>query len=1377
MPKRQEGFARPVAQEKDRNVRAWLVFLCLVCFAVAFWKPVRRVFWNVRNRTAERAAMGVERVSDKFVAISFEGVSKTPDPSGRFVSLERFTEYIEALRSAGYNPISLRDVRDFYVLRRRLPRKAVLLTFENNHKSTFFDASPLLRKNHWRATMGVVTKTVRDWDKDSLLRPYLKTMALDATWDLACESDEGLSFVETGPFGSTAPFFAAPKWIGESNRCENVAEFRTRIEADHDRAMNEFTNGLAVVPDAFFFPAGNYGQYGSAGIAFRKANIEAVAARYPLAFLLGKQALNDAMTDPHRLNRLQVPPEWTAARLLRVLDLSWPVLADGSAAADPSIAPERWIADWGALESLGSHVQLSAVPSSDPRLDKDDATGGARAWIAGSNGFTEGMFDMRFFLERGEVHIYLRHAADDDYLRLAVSDGGRVSIGRCIPGNSPEILAEGGVDGVADFRSVHRIVVALRNNMLWTIVDGKMQFGGPVALGRVKTHGGLAGVGVWDSASGLACVRILEANLRTRLDGVATWPAVLSKDTARLARELRENAWRFAVVSPPWLDVFGNASVATDLPDDRSLHILARTNRASIQPRVTLHGADSFAAVSPGRIIELLREHGADGVFIDAADFPAEQIVDLSGYLLSLHEALFPAGFALSVRLPESLDNDFSASRVMTALPGTRLVNDTGIPPHGLPASRMAAILRLSPPGPEELPESVAQISGVDGDASQTEDPDSPSGFMHLRALGIKAYSDGDYGTAVEYWSKWADGDESSAEAFAFLGNAWNRMRDTTKAIAAYTRSLELEPGQIDLALELSRLYESSGRDDECASLLDAYARAFPDNRRVSVAQALWLDRHGSRLAGRSILRRLVDEDPADIQSRLVLQGLLDSPSERYGNMHELLAQVSSGGEAQRLGFGRDIAEAELLTIPESTVFFDFIRNSATNSVRPVVRALYDSFLPFDSPVEENFAESRLSDRWISFGTPLAEIAGTYDLKASSNMSEAYLRLKKSELLRDGFIEVVIGESVGAFWLYARRSSRNMVRFGFDGDGFLRIQSWSDGEPRTVDSRPWVRPAGDLTVRLEVRGDGAIGIVNGKRVFSNPLPIPHDIAYGWWSVAPFSPELGIARARILRISAGPLPPCVALMRETESEQAAAALDRLRDYTSSLSAVAPVLFYQHPDGTILEEPATDLMPFRMFCSYHRLRLMPTVALDFHSDVRPQTLVDIIVKHRFAGLVLQVRTMPTPGWFRETTALLEKTDADLLVVQSEVPVWTLEAPRGEDEESDRIAAMPPLVLRELERGSLLLPPIRSEWKVKPIPLRDWTPGTEISDPAAPVVIVLPPAAPASEAAPSSEAAAASEAAPAPEAAAKAPKFPEPQEAPELRESTTSATVSAN
>ncbi|MBR1836129.1 MAG: tetratricopeptide repeat protein, partial [Kiritimatiellae bacterium] len=830
----------------------------------------------------------------------------------------------------------------------------------------------------------------------------------------------------------------------------------------------------------------------------------------------------------------------------------------------------------------------------------------------------------------------------------------------------------------------------------------------------------------WDAAAGLAQVRILEANLRTRLDGIATWPSAFSRDTARLSRALAENAWRFSVVAPPWLDVWGGAPVATDLPENRSLHIVARANRASLQPTVALHDAESFVSVTPQRIVEQLRDIGADGVFVDAEDFPAERLADLRSYLATLHNELSSAAMVLTARLPATVQTRISAAQTMAPLVKSRMASDTGLPPPGFPAQRMAVMVRLLPPGPDDSAGAVAQIEGAALDGGDDESADSPAAMLRLRALGIKAYADGDYAEAVEYWRQWASHDAENPEASAYLGNAWNRMRDTPRAIEAYRKSLDIEPGQIDLALELARLYETAGRDSEGAALLDAYARAYPDNRRVSVAQALWLDRHGSRLAGRAIVRKLVDDDPTDIQCRLTLQTLLDSPSERYANMHELLSQVSAAGEAQRLGFGRDIAEAELLTIPESTVFFDFIRDAATNSVRDVVRKLYSGFLPFSAPVTENFGESRLSDRWISFGTPLAEIAGTYDLKAAANMSEAYLRLKQSELLRDGFIEVVVGESVGAFWLYARRSSRNMVRFGFDGDGFLRIQTWSDGEPRTVDSKPWVRPAGDLTLRLEIRGDGAVGHVNGKRVFSNPLPIPSDIAYGWWSVAPFSPELGIARARISRISAGPLAPAIAMLRETDGALAAEALDRLRVRAHEISAVAPVLFVQHPDGTILDEPISDLMPFRMFCSYHRLRLMPVVSLDFHSDVRPQVLVDIILKHRFSGLVLMVRSLPSEEWFREATALIEKTSADLVVVQSKDPIWESGDPAPEEEAEERLLSLPPVTMRELERGSLLLPPVRMSWSVPITPFGKWSGAVEDEETTTPSLVVLPRAA---------------------------------------------------
>ena len=88
-----------------------------------------------------------------------------------------------------------------------------------------------------------------------------------------------------------------------------------------------------------------------------------------------------------------------------------------------------------------------------------------------------------------------------------------------------------------------------------------------------------------------------------------------------------------------------------------------------------------------------------------------------------------------------------------------------------------------------------------------------------------------------------------------------------------------------------------------------------------------------------------------------------------------------------------------------------------------------------------------------------------------------------------------------------------MIRFGFDNEGFVHIQSWLNGNLLSFENRPWMRPPGMVTLRLNVRGDGAMGYINGHPAFTTPLVISSDVAYGWWSIAPFSPELGLARAR------------------------------------------------------------------------------------------------------------------------------------------------------------------------------------------------------------------------------------------------------------------------
>ena len=555
------------------------------------------------------------------------------------------------------------------------------------------------------------------------------------------------------------------------------------------------------------------------------------------------------------------------------------------------------------------------------------------------------------------------------------------------------------------------------------------------------------------------------------------------------------------------------------------------------------------------------------------------------------------------------------------------------------------------------------------------------------------------------------------------------------------------------MALESARLLEKVGRDDEAGKMLDTYARAFPGDTRISVAQALWLDRHRHRSAGRAILRDVVARNPADIDSRLTLQNLLDDPAERYENMHQLLS-VGVSGQGGMLGFGREIERAELLSCPEASVFFDFIRDAATNAPQESVRSLYEGFLPMTSPVNEPFDASTLSTNWLAFGTPLTAIAGAYDLKAATDMSEAYLRLRRSELLRDGFIEVTLSESVGAFWLYARRSSRSLVRFGFDSDGFLRIQSWSDGDQRTGYSRAWMRPAGDATLRLEVRGGGAIGYVDGKPGFSTPLPIPSDIAYGWWSVAPFSPELGVARARITHISAGPLAPAIAFFRETDPARAADALDAIRPRTREISAVSPVLFSQYQDGTIPATLLADPMPYRMFCSYHRIRFMPSVALDYDSHADPEALVNLIVNNNFSGLVLHVRTMPPDSWFEQATQLLERTTADLVVIASRDPLMPPLPDASGEAANARIAGIKSVAMREIQRGSILLHPARSLWNVKPTTLNDWPPAGPGAETAVPRIVVVSTAAPAKAAPVETPAAAPAEATPAEAAPAETP-----------------------
>ncbi len=1316
-----KAWARPVAMAKDRNVRVWLVFLGLVCLGVALWTPLRALYYRYGYKKVEVAVI---RDADTFVAIAYYGINSEAQPGSRDITRAAFEQHLRLLRERGYIPISLADVRAFYKEGKLLPRKAVLMTFEQSRKSSYFEIRKLLHNYKWKAVMGVVTTPMHKRDAQTLLWPYLRDMVTMSYWDLAAQSERGFEFIETSPSGRKGHYLSNPLWKSDESRYELPSEFNKRVAEDHTKVIAEFQKEVGFKPVAFFFPFGDYGQYEEQAKVVRVSNLHQVGANYDLGFTLGQLALNSRASDPRRLNRLLVNPEWTPLEFINKLDSFWP-LDPVQEGYDRGYEAERWIGEWGDVFIRDNELVLRAIPPVNPVMTSQQApstsTAGAKAWLAGSDTFKDGFISIRFQLKRGLFGVYLRSTPVGSYVYFSLDDAGQVSVRQRLPDMDELILATDGLIG--DLSSSHELLLSIRDNLLFTRLDNKTLFGGRILL-RGEDRPGMIAAGVWDTVPGIAEAIVMDTRVFGRRDALVTWTPDVAKDIGYLTMWLNEHGYQFNVLSPPWLDIFQNTPITFPIWDREALSLLAKANEMRVMPQVLIRDASLLLQISAEDLVEKALEHKGQGLYVDTSDCTPEQVTPLVTWLIKLNEALSAKNLSLILTLPVSIETLPSAGNILNLLPGVVLAGRFQRPPFGLKDSEVMGITHVVPSASDEtlslyyqLSDMLAVYDDVSPDAKKEE----------LRQNGYDAFTTGDYEAAIRLWQKWADEDPRNAEALALIGDAWLRLNDRQKALEYYKYSLDINPGQMNLAIRQSRLLENMNLLDDSAKTLNVYARAFPDSPALTIAQAQWLDRNRQRREARNVMKSLVERHPENIEARLILQTLLDESAARYANMQELLA-IGRGAETQLFGFGRDIFAAELLTIPEASVFFDFVRETAMGAASKKTSDLYKGFLPLTEKVTENFISDKLSDNWIAFGGFRPAAYGKYELRAGSDMSEAFLRLKHSELLRDGFLEATLDESAGSFWLYARRSSKSMVRFGYDDEGFIRIQTWFNGELRTYDSRPWLRPPGIVRLRLDVRGDGAVGYVNDRQVFTTPLSIPSDVCYGWWSIAPFAPELGLARVRIARIECGPLAPTVILLPRLEDSELSGALDLLRRHVREISALSPVTFTQLPDGTVPTEPEIALAAVRMFCTFHRLRMIPIVDLAYFSDMLPEHLTNLILKYRLNGLILRVRTMPDSEWFGKMEKALEQTAADMIVVQQEDSYWPVVEAKDDLDTAQyiqRLKLMAKANVREIQRGSLLLHPSKESWQVHALSYPAWSDKIDNSDREGiePRLVILP------------------------------------------------------
>lgn len=186
--------------------------------------------------------------------LTYHGVSDTP---GKYtVKPREFVEQIAGLRRAGFHSISDRQFVNFVKGRtQRLPRRPLLITFDDGIKSIWTRADPVLREYGFRATVFLITSAVSRHQPYYLTWQEVDRMRHDGRWDFGSHTRNGHHFIQVGPrFSQEEPFLTNLRWRPHEHRLESIAQYRSRVITDLDGSIADLRSHHLGRPLVFADP-------------------------------------------------------------------------------------------------------------------------------------------------------------------------------------------------------------------------------------------------------------------------------------------------------------------------------------------------------------------------------------------------------------------------------------------------------------------------------------------------------------------------------------------------------------------------------------------------------------------------------------------------------------------------------------------------------------------------------------------------------------------------------------------------------------------------------------------------------------------------------------------------------------------------------------------------------------------------------------------------------------------------------------------------------------------------------------------------------------------------------------------------------------------
>jgi biofilm PGA synthesis lipoprotein PgaB len=216
--------------------------------------------------------------NSKYIALCYHDVvdiKLNPDSpllSGS-VSRDRLIEQFNWIKQQNYQPVSWQQVLDAKAGMTPLPKKAILLTFDDGYVSFYNTVFPLLQLYGYPAVLSIVgnwldpqeNETVK-YGKKSISRkqflswPQIRELDKSALVEIASHSFDSHYGIHANPFLNEEPAITTPKFNSDTAKYETLKEYRSRLNQDFTRSKKQMQAHHVTAPRIIVWPYGAHNQ-------------------------------------------------------------------------------------------------------------------------------------------------------------------------------------------------------------------------------------------------------------------------------------------------------------------------------------------------------------------------------------------------------------------------------------------------------------------------------------------------------------------------------------------------------------------------------------------------------------------------------------------------------------------------------------------------------------------------------------------------------------------------------------------------------------------------------------------------------------------------------------------------------------------------------------------------------------------------------------------------------------------------------------------------------------------------------------------------------------------------------------------------------------